>query len=84
MRGPMPQYEYVSEEDGEVIVLLRPMKDADAPVDDPAGRGRTFTRKHSVFGVAGGSPGAGTGGHVHTGACCPCGKPQTQCGRTAP
>ncbi len=80
----MPQYEYVCEDDGEVIVLLRSMKDADAPVEDPSGRSRTFTRKHSVFGVAGGSaPGAGTGAtaHVHTGGCCPCGKPQTQCGR---
>lgn len=78
----MPQYEYICEEDGEVIVLLRSMKDADAPVEDPSGRKRTFTRKHSVFGVAGGAqPAASTGGHVHTGACCPCGKPQNQCGR---
>ena len=73
----MPQYEYACEEDGEVIVLLRPMRDADAPVEDPAGTGRQFTRKHSVFGVAGSSVGQT---HVHTGSCCPCGKPQSQCG----
>jgi hypothetical protein len=54
------------------------MKDADAPVQDPAGKGRTFVRRHSVFGVAGSSVGAT---HVHTGACCPCGKAQSQCGR---
>lgn len=74
----MPQYEYVCEADGEVLTLLRPMKDADAPVEDPAGKGRTFVRRHSVFGVAGSSVGAA---HVHTGACCPCGKAQSQCGR---
>ena len=74
----MPQYEYVCEADGEVITLLRPIKDADAPVEDPAGAGRTFARRHSVFGVAGSSVGAT---HVHTGACCPCGKAQSQCGR---
>ncbi len=77
----MPQYEYVCEADGEVITLLRSMKDADAPVEDPAGKGRVFVRKHSVFGVSGTSAGPAAGGHVHTGACCPCGKPQSQCGR---
>ena len=73
----MPQYEYVSEEDGEVIVLLRPMREADAPVDDPSGKGRRFVRKHSVFGVAGSPVGSA---HVHTGPCCPCGKQPGQCG----
>lgn len=73
----MPQYEYVCEADGEVIVLLRPMRDADAPVVDPAGKGRRFVRKHSVFGVAGSPVGAA---HVHSGGCCPCGKVPGQCG----
>jgi len=73
----MPQYEYACEDDGEVIVLLRPMREADAPVEDPTGNGRHFTRKHSVFGVAGSSVGQT---HVHTGSCCPCGKSQSQCG----
>lgn len=75
----MPQYEYECESDGEVIVLLRPMADADKPVDDPSGRGRKFRRKMSVFGTSG-SAGSG-GGHVHSGPCCPCGKPQSSCGR---
>lgn len=73
----MPQYEYVCESDGEVITLLRPMREADRPVEDPSGRGRTFVRKHSVFGVAGSPVGAT---HVHTGGCCPCGKSAGQCG----
>ncbi|MBL9150390.1 MAG: zinc ribbon domain-containing protein [Phycisphaerae bacterium] len=78
----MPIYEYECREDGEVIELLRSMRDADLPVEDPKGRGRMFVRKHSVFGVAGGTPGVGVGGggHVHSGPCCPCGKPSNQCG----
>ena len=78
----MPLYEYESIEDGEVIELLRPMKDADAPVDDPAGRGRTFRRRMSVFGVSGAadpSASAAGGGHVHS-AGCGCGKPMGSCG----
>ncbi len=77
----MPLYEYICPQDGQVIELLRSMKDADSPVEDPEGKGRTFVRKHSVFGVSGGAVNAPSGGHVHTGGCCPCGKPQTQCGR---
>ncbi|MSR18405.1 MAG: hypothetical protein EXS00_04420 [Phycisphaerales bacterium] len=73
----MPQYEYICEKDGEVLTLLRPMRDADAPVADPKALGRVFIRKHSVFGVAGSSSG---GGHVHSGPSCPCGKPQSSCG----
>lgn len=76
----MPQYEYICEQDGEVITLLRPMREADAQVDDPSGRGRRFVRKLSAFGVAGTEAGAGSG-HVHLGSCCPCGKPQSACGR---
>lgn len=74
----MPIYEYESEQDGEVISLLRPMSDADAPVDDPEGRGRTFRRRHSVFGVSTGSsaPASPTGG-----GCCPCGVDANRCGR---
>ena len=34
-------------EDGERITLLRPMREADDPVEDPAGRGRTFQRVFS-------------------------------------
>ena len=69
----MPQYEYICEEDGEVITLLRPMREADAPVDDPKGRGRRFVRKHSTFAAATSKtrPEAGPG--------CPCGDPDGPC-----
>jgi hypothetical protein len=70
----MPIYEYQAE-DGTVIELIRPMADADKPVPDPDGKGRTFTRKHSVF-----AGGASASTHVHTGGCCPCGKPGGGCG----
>ncbi|MBU3728703.1 MAG: hypothetical protein FGM37_05570 [Phycisphaerales bacterium] len=76
----MPQYEYICEDDGEVITLLRSMRDADAPVEDPSGKGRRFVRKLSCFGVAGSEAGTGSS-HVHLGSCCPCGKPSSACGR---
>lgn len=72
----MPLYEYECVEDGSVLELLRPMRDADAPVEDPEGKGRTFKRRHSVFGVNGAPAsgvGAAAGGHVHSGGCC-CGR----------
>ena len=79
----MPIYEYESVEDGEVVELLRSMKDADAPVEDPAGKGRTFRRRLSVFGAVGGASGepsgAPMGGHVHSSSC-GCGKPRGSCG----
>ncbi|MDA1008782.1 MAG: zinc ribbon domain-containing protein [Planctomycetota bacterium] len=77
----MPLYEYECVEDGEVIELLRPMRDADAKVEDPKQQGRNFTRRHSVFGVNGAPAGSGASGHVHSGGCCPCGKPASGCGR---
>jgi hypothetical protein len=79
----MPIYEYEAVEDGEVIELMRLMKDADAPVEDPKGRGRTFRRKMSVFGVSGAASAAATaasaGGHVHSSGC-GCGRPNGSCG----
>jgi predicted nucleic acid-binding Zn ribbon protein len=77
----MPIYEYEAVEDGEVIELMRPMRDADAPVADPMGKGRTFRRKMSVFGVsgAGASAQAVPSGHVHSSGC-GCGRPQGSCG----
>ena len=45
----MPLYEYRCEEDGELITLLRPMAEADEPVEDPEGQNRSFHRVHSVF-----------------------------------
>ena len=78
----MPIYEYEAIEDGEVIELMRPMKDADAPIDDPKGKGRTFRRKMSVFGVTGSAaacaqPAASS--HVHS-TTCGCGRPHGSCG----
>lgn len=77
----MPIYEYEAVEDGEVIELLRSMKDADSPVEDPSGRGRVFRRRMSVFGVSGAveAQAAPVGGHVHSSSC-GCGKPRGSCG----
>jgi hypothetical protein len=69
----MPLYEYVCEGDGERITLLRPMREADEPVEDPAGRGRVFARVHSTFGVGGTSAGAGSVS-LPMGGGCGCGK----------
>lgn len=74
----MPQYEYECQEDGEVITLLRPMSQADEPVEDPAGRGRRFVRRHSVFGVGGGA--SVSAAPSPSGGCCPCGKSFGACG----
>jgi len=72
----MPQYEYICEEDGEVMTLLRAMKDADAPVDDPKGRGRRFVRRHSTF-MTGSSK--KTSPSFNGSAGCPCGDPNGPC-----
>ncbi len=81
----MPIYEYESKEDGEVIELMRPMKDADLPVEDPKGKGRTFKRKMSVFGVSGSAhgsasdaPSQGHSTHVHSSGC-GCGRAPGSC-----
>lgn len=76
----MPMYEYECEQDGEIITLLRPMRDADAPVDDPSGRGRSFRRRQSTFATSGGAETAGSPS-LPIGGCCPCGKSAGQCGR---
>jgi putative FmdB family regulatory protein len=71
----MPLYEYVCEADGDVIELMRPMSDADKPVEDPTGRGRSFLRRHSTFQARSESPrtvGLPTGG-------CACGNPYGPC-----
>ncbi|MDG2423477.1 MAG: hypothetical protein P8M22_05810, partial [Phycisphaerales bacterium] len=47
----MPLYEYRCEDDGDLVTLLRPMAQADEPVEDPQGLGRHFNRVHSVFQV---------------------------------
>lgn len=80
----MPLYEYICEEPGKdpvVIELLRSAADADKPVTDPDGKGRTFRRRLSLFSANNpGKPGSGAamGGHVHSGSC-GCGKPRGSC-----
>jgi putative FmdB family regulatory protein len=72
----MPIYEYTCE-DGTTLELIRPMSQADAPVEDPDGKGRTFTRKHSTFSA--GSPSSDRALPTSAG-CCPCGKTTGGCG----
>ncbi|MBU6413022.1 MAG: zinc ribbon domain-containing protein [Planctomycetes bacterium] len=86
----MPMYEYASqtpEADGttQVIELLRPMSQADAPVEDPEGRGRIFKRVLSTTRVMGSVAGSGSGsaGGRGGGGCCPCGKGAGTCSRKA-
>jgi hypothetical protein len=76
----MPIYEYVSEQDGTVIELIRPMSQADEPVEDPAGKGRTFRRRHSTFSAGGGGQRSGGASLPVSGGCCPCGKNAGGCG----
>ena len=71
----MPIYEYVCEQDGAVIELLRPIADADEPVEDPEGRDRTFTRRMSTFAAQSPSSAAPTQ------AGCRCGNPAGPCAR---
>lgn len=73
----MPLYEYICETDGEVVELLRPIADADKPVEDPRGLGRTFARRHSTFAAKGSASGAGA--LPMAGGCCPCGKNAGSC-----
>jgi putative FmdB family regulatory protein len=78
----MPIYEYRCEQDGAVIELLRPMADADKPVEDPEGKGRLFQRQHSTFASGGAGGAASPGGRsVSLGGGCGCGKPHGSCGR---
>lgn len=78
----MPIYEYVSETDGAVLELVRPMAEADSPVVDPEGRGRTFRRVISTFAAQGGSTAASAGSRsLPMGGCCPCGKNAGSCQR---
>ena len=74
----MPLYEYRCVEDGELISLLRPMRDADKPVDDPEAKGRTFARVHSTFAVKGAAVNVAAT-HKHSGPGCSCGNPHGPC-----
>jgi hypothetical protein len=75
----MPLYEYQAREDGVVIELMRPMSQADAPVADPEGKGRTFLRKMSVFAPKGASGTTSTSWGGGGGGCCPCGNGKGAC-----
>ena len=76
----MPLYEYVCETDDTRIELLRPMRDADAPVDDPEGKGRTFTRALSMP-MLRSAPGEQSPASAPSRGMCGCGKPHGSCGR---
>jgi putative FmdB family regulatory protein len=84
MEQSMPLYEYVCEQDGARIELLRPMSAADAPVEDPEGQGRVFRRVASTF-AAQGQASPQSGGRSSSlpvsGGCCPCGKNAGACSR---
>lgn len=78
----MPLYEYICEQDNTVIELLRPMSQADEPVKDPEGKGRTFVRKLSMFAAAAGEKGEGRSVSLNSGGgCCPCGHGAGSCSR---
>ncbi len=76
----MPQYEYECVQDGEILTLLRSMRDADEPVEDPAGKGRTFRRRHSVFGVGSGAASSEMAAPVQ--GSCACGLKPGSCGHS--
>ena len=69
----MPIYEYVCEEDGQVLELMRPMDRADDAVEDPSGKGRVFKRRFSTFSAGPGASrdggGGGDGGERFEGGC---------------
>lgn len=73
----MPLYEYICEEDGTVLELMRPMANADDPVPDPEHKGRTFKRQLSTFMSRSEAP---SGSGMPVGGCCPCGKQRGACG----
>ncbi len=81
----MPLYEYHCQTDGTTLELLRPIADADKPIDDPEGKGRQFNRIHSTFAPQGGPPTAtrvtGPASRGGSGGCCPCGKSHGGCAR---
>lgn len=76
----MPIYEYRAKEDGVVVELVRPPAEADAPVEDPEGKGRTFERVLSTFAArAGAGERANPGFALPRAGCCPCGDPSGPC-----
>jgi len=80
----MPIYEYRCPTDGALVELIRPSAEADGPVVDPEGRGRTFTRVASTFATGGSGSGSSRAGtdllRSNSDGCCPCGKSKGSCG----
>jgi len=79
----MPLYEYICETDGSRVELIRPMRDADAPVEDPDGKGRVFRRALSEVMVGKSAVGGSlpmAGGNGNPGGMCGCGRPPGSCG----
>lgn len=74
----MPLYEYVCEEDGTVIELMRPATQADDPVPDA--KGRTFKRRLSLFAPRDGGAGAS---RPASEGWCPCGQRRGSCANPA-
>lgn len=70
----MPLYEYVCEQDGTVLELIRPFSQADAPVEDPERRGRRFVRRLSTF-----APMSGADRSLSKAGGCPCGNANGPC-----
>lgn len=73
----MPLYEYLCEADGTRLELIRPMRDADAPVEDPEGRQRKFARVMSMPML---STPKGETSSPSAGGACGCGRRQGGCG----
>jgi putative FmdB family regulatory protein len=75
----MPLYEYRCDDDGTVITLMRPMAEADAPVEDPDAKGRTFKRVFSSFAVGAEKSNGSNPPAPGPGSCCSC-MPGGMCG----
>lgn len=76
--GQMPIYEYACEDCGAQFEVIRPMKDADAPIGCTKCQGQRTGRMLSVFyAQSGGRSIAGTGGSACSscsgGSCSSCG-----------
>lgn len=78
----MPLYEYVCEEDGTRLELIRSMRDCDAPVEDPQGKGRTFHRALSAVMIGRSATGSSlpVAGAAASAGMCGCGRPHGSCG----
>lgn len=74
----MPVYEYACEKCGRVTEALRRMAEADEPIACESCGATGARRVQSVTAAAGSGGGELS---LPMGGCCPCGKPQSACGR---